>query len=195
MIARLFASMLCLFAAGLALADHCAAPVRVVQHQQYHAPTYHQQAYYQPHYVPVHISPDYYYSTSNYYAQKLQAEATAAETVKLLADAIRLGQAFQVQPQPQIQLAPLIQQPAAPPQVKGTPVNPAFANLVAARCLKCHTGKDAKGGVDLSELSTVPKGIRRKATSLACLGEMPPQPPELTADEVALFKSWLKAAE
>lgn len=190
MIARLIASMLCLFVAGLSLADHCAAPVRVVQ-QQYHSPTYHQQAYYPPQYVPVQISPDYYYSTANYYQQHLQAEATAAKTVQLLADAIRLGQAFQVQPQ----IAPLIQQPAPAPQAKGTPVNPAFANLVAARCLKCHSGADAKGGVDLSNLSIVAKAIRRKATSLACLGEMPPTGPELTADEVALFKGWMRASE
>jgi len=196
MIARLIAVCLGLFVVGFALADHCAAPVRVVQHQQYHAPAYHAPAYYPPQYVPVHISPDYYYSTANYYQQHLQAEATAAKTVQLLADAIRLGQAFQPQqPVIQQQVAPLIQQPASPPQAKGTPVNPAFANLVAMRCAKCHTGADAKGGVDLSNLSIVPKAIRRKATSLACLGEMPPQPPELTADEVALFKAWLKAAE
>lgn len=194
MIARFIATMLCLFVAGLALADHCAAPVRVVQHQQYHAPTYHQQAYYPPHYVPVHISPDYYYSTSNYYAQKLQAEATAAETVKLLADAIRLGQAFQVQPQPQIQLAPLIQQPAAPPQVKGTPVNPAFANLVATRCLKCHSGADAKAGLDFSNLSTVAKGLRKRMLSAVCTGDMPPQQ-ELTHEEISLFRAYYKASE
>lgn len=193
MIARLFAVCLTLFAAGLAIADHCAAPVRVVQ--QYHAPTYHQQAYYPPQYVPVQISSDYYYSTSSYYQQQLQADATAAKTVQLLADAIRLGQAFQLQQPQQFAPQPLIQQPAPPPQAKGTPVSPALANLIAARCLKCHSGADAKGGVNFDNLSTTPKAIRRKATSLACLGEMPPTGPELTHEEIALLKAWMRAAE
>lgn len=192
MIARLFAVCLALFAAGLALADHCAAPVRVVQ--QYHAPTYHQQAYYPPHYVPVQISPDYYYSTNSAYERTLLAEATAAKTAQLFLDGLRAAQVFG-QVQIQQQSAPLIQQPAPPPQAKGTPVSPALANLIAARCLKCHSGAEAKGGVNFDNLSTTPKAIRRKATSLACLGEMPPTGPELTHEEIALLKAWMRAAE
>lgn len=173
-----------LVSAGVVCADHCAAPVRVVQHAApYVAPVYHA-----PQYVPVQISPDYYYSTTNYYQMHLQADATAARTAQLILSALQ--QRVEVAPQ----VAPIIQAPPATPKV-GTPVNPALANLIAARCLKCHSGADAKGGVDFSNLSTTSKAIRRKATSLACLGEMPPTGPELTHEEIALLKAWMKAVE
>ena len=192
MIARFTAVALTMLAASVALADHCAAPVRVVQHQQHYAPTYHQQAYYPPHYVPVQISPDYYYSTAQYYQQHLQAEATAAKTVQLLVDALRLGQAIQIQqPQQQI-LAPqlLIQ-----PQGKATPVNPQFAALVGGRCAKCHLGKDAKGGIDMTDLSVLLKGTRKRMLAAVCTSDMPPSPPELTHEEIALFRAYYRAAE
>src|SRR3954471_18273215 len=78
------------------------------------------------------------------------------------------------------------------------------APILAARCLDCHTGADAKGGVDLThKAGTVgPVGAEKPVVpgkldasllwKKVAADEMPPKKP-LGAKEKAILKEWIDA--
>jgi uncharacterized membrane protein len=75
--------------------------------------------------------------------------------------------------------------------------------IFRTRCFSCHTGKNAKAGLDLSNHRAVLKGgdsgpaIRRSAAESSLIwekiagGKMPPKGPQLTAKQKGMIRVWI----
>jgi hypothetical protein len=69
--------------------------------------------------------------------------------------------------------------------------------ILASRCLECHTGEDAKGGLDLSRQKTASKVIvagkldQSEMWKRVVAHEMPPKKP-LSDGEQAILKAWIE---
>ena len=61
-----------------------------------------------------------------------------------------------------------------------------LGQLLAQRCVKCHTGQDAKGGVDLSDVDNLSLDVLKAAAKAIRSGKMPKDAP-LSAEERMLF--------
>ncbi len=128
-----------------------------------------------PYALPVEITKDYYFSIDSYYRDKLLVDAIVG----------RLKQENLPIPK-EIDLSP--------PDSRNVPttVPEGLESIVAKSCIKCH-GKDNPGGrVDLSDLSTVPVGVRWQAHGLVNSGEMPKAVSALEDKAVLLFYEWAK---
>jgi mono/diheme cytochrome c family protein len=107
-------------------------------------------------------------------------------------------------------IAALIGGPPARAQ-EGAPARAAsFAKdvlpILKASCSKCHTGKDAKGGIDLSTYAAVKKGGKDgpvvvegnpdKSSLVSSISgnkpEMPKKAAPLTKAQVAAISAWVK---
>lgn len=95
--------------------------------------------------------------------------------------------------------------PPADPQARGnggnggnvvkTAVDPKLQTVVTASCVQCHSGAVTKGGLDLSDLSTVSEFHRLKSVAKVNRGDMPKFANPLPDEEVRLFDEWSKSAE
>ena len=61
-----------------------------------------------------------------------------------------------------------------------------LGQLVSQRCVKCHTGPEAKGGVDLSDVDNLSLDVLKAAAKAIRSGKMPKDAP-LSAEERMLF--------
>jgi hypothetical protein len=134
-------------------------------------PTYHAKVYNQYHYqapysnykdvvlvpkaIEVVVSPDYYFSVSDYYRDKLLVDAIAGRMLDL--------QRQQNQPAPQPKVTPVQPQPQPPqpvqpmqpvPQAKwenvpGTFQKPELLQVLNQSCVKCHSPSNPKSGLSL----------------------------------------------
>lgn len=206
---RLFAALLCCLAIGWLCAGveaqgivrprACVSTpyVAPVYHQPYYAPSYH--AYYPtvvkeyvPYAIPVEVYPrDHYYSLDSYYRDKLLVDAIVG----------RLVSANQPAP-PKEKPAPVPNQPATQPPAQDpavslaamlcrpvkTAVPAGLQEIVASKCIKCHGGNPKRA--DLSDLSTVPEGVRWLAKNEVDVGKMPKGLEPLTDEQVKLFSQW-----
>jgi mono/diheme cytochrome c family protein len=72
---------------------------------------------------------------------------------------------------------------------------PGLASLIATRCYSCHGGaKGASGGLDFKDAASFTSDQWLDCHSATRLGDMPKGGPELSADEIALFKKEAKSA-
>jgi cytochrome c553 len=158
----------------------------------YQAPTYVTPGYYPtvvvkefvPVVVPVEVYRDHYYAVDSYYRDKLLVDAIVG----------RLSSQFsnpQEQPRPK---TPAFTPPASQPEppIK-TDVPAALQALVTSRCVKCHGNSGAGGRIDLTDLATVPAGLRWQSYGLVSSTEMPKGGPPIEDKDLTLFYEWAKA--
>lgn len=181
--------------APLAQADHCVRQ-RVLVQQAVVAKAVVADTVLVPKAVAVAVSPDYYYSVADHYRDSLLADAITQRVVQ------RLQASGNVASPPETTAPNGVCQCNRPPAPNSPPANPPAgstpAKLVAvvkASCLKCHSGANVRGGLDLSNLDTVPEGVRWKAYSLVNTGEMPQGAAAIGDEDVKLFYEWAKSAK
>ena len=156
------------------------------QQAYYAAPAYHDpHVVLVPKAVEVYASPDYYASVRDYFRDALLADAIA---YRLMTNQPRGGPP-----------APLPSRPDSPPAggrtaepALKTAVAPALQKIVTESCVKCHQGPGAKKGVDLSDLSSVPWGVRWACHGAVNAGDMPPGGQPLPDESVRPFYEWAK---
>lgn len=174
-------------------------------HHSYSQPTYYNQALI----LPVAVSPPYnpyYYTVQDYYGQALLADAIAARSAALTqkspASATPCehlkGQLEQLTKRMESLEKPAASAPTAmndspPQQPEKLTVAPSGSDAIKQSCAQCHSGKVAKGGFAIEQLTT-PAAIGG-AMSAILEGRMPKRCPTCvpltpkTTGEALLFLS------
>ncbi len=174
-------------------------PTYTPTYQTYQAPYYPPTYYYQPYALPVELTRDYYFESNSYSRDKLLADAVAGKVALLM-----LSQQQKQQPQQQRE-EPVRKNPApvydpgppmppAPARGQATSVAPELLKIVEAKCIKCHGQTKPGGGLDLTDLATLPSGPRWHMFGLVNSKEMPKALPELSDAEVVIFYEFAKLA-
>ncbi len=165
----------------------------------YVAPVYHHQSY--PVAVPVVINPEYFYSVRD----GVLADAAAFRAAKFILDVQNKGGSYNAPVAPVNPTQPA--QPFAPRKETGsatsTEVDPKFSAFVSTNCIQCHSANLAakNGGIDLSNLATVPLVTRYDVLFALQAGTMPLNPQDrskvLPVDpaNVQLTVQWVFAAK
>ena len=145
-------------------------------------------------------TPAYFYGVSDAYSYNLLADAVAFRVQQALA-----SQAAQYAQQAQAVAAgdcqACQQQPGQPGgiasgnQIQIVPQNAGWKAqltvLVQKNCVGCHNG--GKNKVDLTNLDAVPPAIRGACFYSAKCGDMPQGGQKLSAEQVELFRQWMKS--
>lgn len=184
-----------LVALALALpssAQHCGTVVRArgYQYQTYVAPVHHSYNYT----APVYTDQRYYYEVQDFYRDSALADAAAFRALKaagLIGPQQQRQTEKSVEPvQPQ-QMAPIPQESR-----NNTQVNPALIAVVDAKCVKCHSGTNAKGGLVLSvqTLANMNSAQRWDMWDRCDTGNMPKGGQPISDAEVKLFRDHAKLA-
>lgn len=181
-------SILTVLIAGLAVRGDCNR-ARVIVQQPHHAVqvvhqaavNYHHAAQ-AVHFVPVAISPDFYYSTNNFYQALVQAKLVAGELAQMQAPKPAIAQIQTPCPCPKTEA-----------KVTAGNVNEKLAALISGRCLKCHQGPSAGGGLSLENLDSLPRFQRWACYASVNRGKMPKGGQAISDQEVDLFAEWAES--
>ena len=146
---------------------------------------------------------DYYWTVQDYYRESLFADAVATRTALLLRGGeppAKDGKARPERPDPPATGRTPPDATGTPPPKAGTPgkavlnvpaeVRAAVEKVVAAKCLKCHSGSVTKAGLDLSNLDNLTREQAYVMFEEVESGRMPEKDEPLSNDDVGLFRKF-----
>ena len=146
----------------------------------------------------VQINPDFYYSVSGYYRDKLLLDAFAGRVQDILSKQAQPQPVYQppqlAHPSQAYQPQPVSQAPVQKQARASVPTDPRVSHLVQSRCIKCHTGTSARKGVVLDNLDGLTWLQRQRVWRAAHTGEMPEGGEPLTNEEVDMIQAWADQA-
>lgn len=139
-----------------------------------------------PHALPVEITRDYYFTVSDYYRDKWIEEKINNKFASLIN--------YQ-NPQLINQNISQQQKEAIKTEVIKTEVPDGLQEYTNTACVRCHKTNNVGGRVDLTDLSTVPVGMRWQVHGLVTSNEMP-KSGEKAKDEIVLkYFRWAKGVK
>jgi hypothetical protein len=161
--------------------------------------------------IEVVVSPDYYFSVSDYYRDKLLVDALAGRILDLQR---QQNQPPLVQPQPVAPpkvtqmppVTPMTPVPVNPPVAKwenvpGTFQKPELLQVLNTSCAKCHSPSNSKGGLSLvtsdGKIAKLSKEMVLESFRQVNTGRMPKSNGQDKADPVSdqavvLFDEWVE---
>jgi hypothetical protein len=137
--------------------------------------------------IEVPTSLDYYHSLGSFYQANLVADAVVGRLTLLNQQSLP---AKPDQQRPPAQVKPPATSPSSSGAVGRDEPDARLAKVVGDSCIRCHSGAKLGGGLDLSNLASIPELQRYKISAWVLDGTMPKGGEALPDADAKLFLDW-----